>query len=110
MLRPLTAPTDKGWELLDLKPFQNLLKPCTGFASIGSCQKLSVTDTSEPKAVLWSLMCHLTTEAYIPIAHLASPGNNPFSTLCHSILIPAETKTSVKFRGEQKQICLKAKL
>lgn len=110
MLRPLTAPTDKAWELLNLKHFQNLLKSCTGFAPTGSCQKLSVTDTCEPKAVLWSLMCHLKTEAYTPFTHLAFPRNNPFSTLCHLVLIPAETKTSVKFRGKTKEICLKAKL
>lgn len=81
MLRPLT---DKGWELLNLEHFQNLPKPCTGFALLGSYQKLSVTDTYYPKAALLSLVCHLKTEALIPIIHLSFLRNNPFSTLCHS--------------------------
>lgn len=96
VLRPLTAPTDQRWELLHLKHFQNLLKPCTGFGLIGSYQKLSVTDTYDSKAVLWSLTCHLKTEMYIPIVHLSFQRNNPFSTLGHLVLIPTETKTSGK--------------
>lgn len=56
-------PLDEGCMILNLKHFQNLLKPCTGFALIGSYQKLSVTDTYDPKPyfgpsrVIWRLRC-----------------------------------------------------
>lgn len=45
----LLLPLDEGCMILNLKHFQNLLKPCTGFALIGSYQKLSVTDTYDLK-------------------------------------------------------------
>lgn len=94
MLRPLAAPT--RWGVHDSEP-QALSEPAQTLYRICPHRQLPKAFCHWhlwPEAILWSLTCHLKTEMYIPIIHLFFPINNPFSTLCHSVLIPAATKTT----------------